>query len=1791
MLVEALLLVLVTALWFFVVPKFKQPEKTKPTQDDKNTDTTLLKAAIDGYLVRKDIEKSRDRIRTLQMILRSYLEQRILSDKRNSVTIIQALTRSLSTSRRKSSLEQKISVIQAFIRTYLSHTTIIPTKEENSTHSVETIQSLLRSAKERKQHQILKKYLQTVQSIMRGRAEQTRLKQTINNTIILEAIARSSLQQRKHKQLITEKKNEKMQNDNVTTIQALCRGRLENTLTSRVELFFATVVGAAIRQEFQHAKQESVTIQAIVREKLAKKQLEQDINRITLFQAINRSALISRSIQESKKCTIFQSLTRGRLVMNGVNTIRNQVTQVQSLTRRSIVNKSATKNLSRVILLQAIARGRTRLSKFAQDHHVVDSVAIVQALVRRKRVEKQVKSVIDSVNLMLALARAKIVESLLSREYNRVLGLQNLVKNKNVYVHAQEDVNRIKLVQSLVRGRTRQTVSQQVSRVTLFEALARSLLVSRKRGLDTSSYTTLGQTIAALLSGKRERAKLRSNVDSIIQIQSLCRGSIVLRATVALQNQKLSRIVLMQSLVRGKRSTTGYDTTMTRLLLLQAMCRSSSVNQITSKLFTQRARVTLVQALARGTNAFVLHSKNYTKVPILQAVSRGTIAKREMESLTITRDRTRLMQSLVRGEKLSTEHAKNIQRVYLMQAVCRGTNSTRSTSVMRRMKQDIDRICVLQSVIRGRNTNTKSRSNLSRIVLLQATIRAIMSKRLTESLLQERLDRIILVQSLVRGTVTRTSTKKNMDRITLVQALTRGTNILYKFEKLSKVVFLQAITRRQAQVHSLHQTKNQLTILQNLIRGSISRKHTKQLKDRYVILQSLVRSKHVHQRVESLAQTVTLEIPIVEAPLPVVLSSPRPVQTPRTRAKEDYNKVVLVQALIRRLLVPNQYTRIVLFQSLIRANFANANAIRQRQYNKKQHARRSLNNSNTVAIAEVLERLYAQVGNEPSPPTTPPKEEEKKKGALHNLFSKVTKKSRDEERIKSAPNVSVSQPQAHLSMPSTPKGGKSRGVSHRLIQACINSNSDELDLSNCALETIPYSMIELKHLKVLKLNGNNIRNIPTWFPDTFRNLETLDLSDNKLFTLPDMPPRLFHLMLRNNGFEYIPPQVLECLSLKSLDLSGNCLLNIPSDIVDLSNLKELDISNNNLMALPEEMSLLKLENLHLEGNDFLQSEMVRVKRLTDGIGKQKPQKQKTKNLFKNVASVFHKKEEAQETLSPRDDTFTYDPTFVNATNQDDITHFHDGEFTINEEGSFTDRSHTDSDPSRLMRLNTDWEFTHLHEKPTDDTPTTPSVVDVVTDTLVSPMEPSTEQDDHFDDEMSANSSPETSEIGDHTGDIDDQSSKRDSREVAPVPPPLELGRLSLKLERRPLEDPLLSQALPSTPVEAKVTPQEIKRIEQNVEHFRDRIAAIMEILESERKYVEYLHLLWDMYYSPMLEGKDKFRKKTDPEKAPVTIDVARGFFPPNLDAIIRFNAEFLQRLEDRFKIYINEPTGLYFMKVSDLFLVVLPYFKVYVSYLSLYERSMAAIRSERAKNKLFDTWLTKRKKQPASAGLDIQALLIMPVQRIVRYKLLLESLLKKTYPDHGDYEQLQQAIESVAEAANYQNQKIKDTNNIMRVHQIAQKLHMESLILPSRRVHREGVLALDSEKNLCDAYLFNDLILFEEKKRKMKIRPTIHVFEFFGMFIGGINELKVSINFNAGSGRIKKHDIVFPDDTTKKEWMEDLNRLMTEYRSVHRENAPHVHPISRKGSSVRSPRMLGSFSNMLKRVTTPRKKD
>jgi hypothetical protein len=59
------------------------------------------------------------------------------------------------------------------------------------------------------------------------------------------------------------------------------------------------------------------------------------------------------------------------------------------------------------------------------------------------------------------------------------------------------------------------------------------------------------------------------------------------------------------------------------------------------------------------------------------------------------------------------------------------------------------------------------------------------------------------------------------------------------------------------------------------------------------------------------------------------------------------------------------------------------------------------------------------------------------------------------------------------------------------------------------------------------------------------------------------------------------------------------------------------------------------------------------------------------------------------------------------------------------------------------------------------------------------------------------------------------------------------------------------------------------------------------------------------------------------------------------------------------------------------------------------------------------------------SGLTLQAYLIMPVQRIPRYRLLLEDLLRRTESNHTDYNGLKIALERIDSVARFVNEEIR----------------------------------------------------------------------------------------------------------------------------------------------------------------------
>jgi len=107
------------------------------------------------------------------------------------------------------------------------------------------------------------------------------------------------------------------------------------------------------------------------------------------------------------------------------------------------------------------------------------------------------------------------------------------------------------------------------------------------------------------------------------------------------------------------------------------------------------------------------------------------------------------------------------------------------------------------------------------------------------------------------------------------------------------------------------------------------------------------------------------------------------------------------------------------------------------------------------------------------------------------------------------------------------------------------------------------------------------------------------------------------------------------------------------------------------------------------------------------------------------------------------------------------------------------------------------------------------------------------------------------------------------------------------------------------------------------------------------------------------------------------------------------------------------------MRISDVFLQLAPYMKLYSEFVNRYEEALA-----------FQTGLTITNAKYAAFIEHIGKMLFMnlfgaPFQRIPRYELLLRELIKFTPKDHTDYADLQKAFFAVQAVAIHINEQKK----------------------------------------------------------------------------------------------------------------------------------------------------------------------
>uniref|UniRef100_A0AAR5Q8W0 DH domain-containing protein n=1 Tax=Dendroctonus ponderosae TaxID=77166 RepID=A0AAR5Q8W0_DENPD len=152
-----------------------------------------------------------------------------------------------------------------------------------------------------------------------------------------------------------------------------------------------------------------------------------------------------------------------------------------------------------------------------------------------------------------------------------------------------------------------------------------------------------------------------------------------------------------------------------------------------------------------------------------------------------------------------------------------------------------------------------------------------------------------------------------------------------------------------------------------------------------------------------------------------------------------------------------------------------------------------------------------------------------------------------------------------------------------------------------------------------------------------------------------------------------------------------------------------------------------------------------------------------------------------------------------------------------------------------------------------------------------------------------------------------------------------------------------------------------------------REKALLEIVNSEIKYVKQLETIIEFFMVPV---QDKVLLKQD------DYEILFG----NIRTIYNINKELLEQLDQGFD------------HIPQAFNKIAPFLKLYSVYAYGFKNQLKILQNARSCNPAFAKFIENQETRP-EVQIKLSALLITPIQRVPRYKLLLNQLLALTTPE------------------------------------------------------------------------------------------------------------------------------------------------------------------------------------------------
>nr|XP_022335356.1 rho guanine nucleotide exchange factor 39-like isoform X1 [Crassostrea virginica]XP_022335357.1 rho guanine nucleotide exchange factor 39-like isoform X1 [Crassostrea virginica]XP_022335358.1 rho guanine nucleotide exchange factor 39-like isoform X1 [Crassostrea virginica]XP_022335359.1 rho guanine nucleotide exchange factor 39-like isoform X1 [Crassostrea virginica]XP_022335360.1 rho guanine nucleotide exchange factor 39-like isoform X1 [Crassostrea virginica]XP_022335361.1 rho guanine nuc len=248
-----------------------------------------------------------------------------------------------------------------------------------------------------------------------------------------------------------------------------------------------------------------------------------------------------------------------------------------------------------------------------------------------------------------------------------------------------------------------------------------------------------------------------------------------------------------------------------------------------------------------------------------------------------------------------------------------------------------------------------------------------------------------------------------------------------------------------------------------------------------------------------------------------------------------------------------------------------------------------------------------------------------------------------------------------------------------------------------------------------------------------------------------------------------------------------------------------------------------------------------------------------------------------------------------------------------------------------------------------------------------------------------------------------------------------------------------------------------ERAQAEARRERKRTKIMQEMFETEKTYLNHLELINKHFDFPL-----RFN-------CLIPEDVHSQIFS-NIEQIMEVNKTLLE--------YMEQTT------IGEAFKYLAPFLKLYSSYANNHENAITLLQEWRQKSSGFNEFIQNQEERPDMMGLKVNALLITPVQRVPRYKLLLEDLLENTQTDHHDFEELREAVQKVSDIATHINNHIKQHENFQKMLSI-QKCFDKSapkILTPGREFIKEGILKKVSKRGGKPHdrmfFLFSDILLY-----------------------------------------------------------------------------------------------------------------